>query len=157
MAGYARSRTLPTAAVVAALVARVVDCRMAALRTSVEVPDVHDSVLGPMLPVHLAPATPAFLKPMLKDLLNTIDAKSAEAVAALQAELDGRPKGAPGAGVRVHALGGNSWIARGVDLVEPPFTNTTHDTHISSRFHKWVALEGVLPRLQQLRILPLGI
>ncbi|KXZ50312.1 hypothetical protein GPECTOR_17g951 [Gonium pectorale] len=182
----ARSGRLPTEAELVSLVAALVRCRLGALRAYTELPGVRDAVLLPLGPIYVAPVVPAFMRPMVKELIDTIDARLEEAVAALQAELDGRPKGAPGAGVRVHALGGNSWIARGSSLTQPPFANVTDpcfwnrgsvlrltpglvpcadpenylfydDTHISSRFHKWVALEGVVPRLQQLRILPLGI
>ncbi|GFR49814.1 hypothetical protein Agub_g11754 [Astrephomene gubernaculifera] len=165
----------------AATINATVACRVQWAKT-LALAGLKDIVMLPMSPVHLAPLLPAAAKPMVIQALNALDTATTAAVGALQAHLKTIHGSRPAAGARIHLLGNYTWIEAGGQEVKPPFTDMTgpcvanylplvihpgleicanpndhlfYDTlHIGSRFHQWLGVKGILPRLQQLRLLP---
>ncbi|GFR52170.1 hypothetical protein Agub_g14703 [Astrephomene gubernaculifera] len=171
-----------TMADVQAFVKGVVACRLQAAKSLLEagLPFV---VMLPMSPLHIAPAVPSAFKPMVAQLEVALDAALATGIAAVQSVLDALPPGFPGAGGKLHLLGDASWIQAGTTQIKPAFKNMTgscfsspvssmvispgiklcakpdsylfyDNIHVSQRFHQWFAMKGVLPRLQELGLLP---
>lgn len=85
-----------------------------------------DIVLLPTSPAYLAPSIPDIARPLVKGIVDALDAAVAQGVNALQTTvLDVVPSNSPLYGTKLHLLGNSVWIERLVPRVRPPLTNTT--------------------------------
>lgn len=174
----------PAQSDVVQLITNITRCRMDAVLNLAATGVAKDIVLLPTSPAYLAPSIPDIARPLVKGIVDALDAAVAQGVNALQTTvLDVVPSNSPLYGTKLHLLGNSVWIERLVPRVRPPLTNTTaacfnipsvllpippgvvpcsnpndywfYDTiHPTTNFARYFAVEGVLPRLQQLRLLP---
>ncbi|GLC41508.1 hypothetical protein PLESTM_001203700 [Pleodorina starrii] len=134
---------------IAATVTSLITCRITGAAALARIPGVKDVVLVPLPAIHTSPMVPAAMKPMIKQLGAVISQQMAIAVADLQSKLD-----AAKLDVTVHLLGDSNWMETGMQTIRPPFKVLNNDAHPETRFHNWFALKVFLPRMRQLRLLP---
>ncbi|GLC41507.1 hypothetical protein PLESTB_001003900 [Pleodorina starrii] len=176
----AEANATVTPEALAALVSRVVTCRVQGTAALAAIPGVTSIGILPISPLHLAPAVPEVMKPQLL----AVQALFANATAAAMADLNAQ-LAAAGSTVKVYVLGPSSWIANVVNRIYPSFAfldepcfwypgsmlNLTaaagmrsckapqnflfyDQLHPTTRFHDWFATKTLLPRLQTLGLLP---
>ncbi|KAG2499550.1 hypothetical protein HYH03_002495 [Edaphochlamys debaryana] len=158
----------------------IVACRLQGAAALLQTGRVTDVILMPLTPVWMAPAVPAFFKPQVQLIATGIDQGIIPVAATTQAALNAVPALS---NARIHTMGLSSEIEAGILALKPPFgnlvdacvTNQTtsqrvepgavacsnptdygffDDIHPSARFHKYLAQRFLLPRLQQLRLVP---
>ncbi|PNH06902.1 hypothetical protein TSOC_006698 [Tetrabaena socialis] len=138
LAAAARLGALPTPGAIGALIGSIVTCRLEAVKTLAAGlgAAARDIVLMPMVPLYTAPAVPDFLKP--------------QPPAA-------PPQDAPSPPCFIYPSS-TLTITPGVVPCKDPNDRAFYDNlHVSTRFHEWFATQGLLPRLQQLRLLPTAV
>ncbi|PNW72152.1 hypothetical protein CHLRE_16g680300v5 [Chlamydomonas reinhardtii] len=157
-----------------ALATAIVTCRLAAAQAVAASGAVSDIVLLPISPLYQAPAVPSEYRMAVTLLVSGIDGALAGQVKTLSGTFSSALK------TRLHWAGDSSWIDKLSTTIVPPFKNTTYpclwnprsvleildnltlctdvedryffdQIHPTTRFHKHVALKGILPRLQQLK------
>ncbi|KAG2437172.1 hypothetical protein HXX76_005836 [Chlamydomonas incerta] len=170
------------AAAGAEIVSNLVSCltqHVAALAAA----GVHEVVLIPQSPVQTSPLVPPAFRAFVAQLVGSVDVALVQAVAAVNAQLEAAPPGSPASRAHVYLLGDSKWMARLLPAIQPPFKYTTgvqcltnpdamaltatvrvcdrpndyafyDHLHPTTLYHRWFALNALLPRLQLFRLAP---
>ncbi|GIL58425.1 hypothetical protein Vafri_13557 [Volvox africanus] len=177
-----KSNGTPTAEGIAKVIQDTVACRIAGAAAVAAVKGVTDIAILPIAPLHLSPLVPPMYKDLLVEVEAAASNATLAGMVKLNNTLAAAPATTPGAGVRIWVLGDTRWVANGVVKIDPPFLHVAEpcfvqpvsslvitpgiqvckdpenyffydEVHPTTRFHNWFANKGVIPRLQNLRVL----